>query len=105
MSVMKHFVEKGIELSEDNSLPAGQRSQKNFKRVIAAVRAAESEMNDELRQANDRCRKAQENVIELQQRCHQLEAELKRFRVNESLQALEVLTVKDRTKLLELASA
>ena len=103
MSIDKQFEERGVKLQEDNSLPPGQRTQKNVKRVIAAVRAAEAEFNDELRDANGRCREAQEHVITLQNRCHHLEAQLRRFKVDERLGECESLTTADRQKLLEVA--
>jgi len=103
MSIDRQFEKHGVELKEDNSLPQGQRTQKNVKRVIAAVRAAESEFNDELRTANQRCRDAQELVIDLQHKLYVAETELKRFRLNEKLESVPALTVADRTGLLEMA--
>jgi len=104
MSIDKHFEKRGVELSDDNSLPPGQRSQRNVKRVIAAVRAAEAEFNDELRDANERCRTAQQQVIELQDHVRTLESELKRYKVSERLQTIDTLTTADKTKLLDVAS-
>jgi len=100
MSIDKHFEKRGVEVSEDNSLPPGQRTQRNVKRLIAAVRAAEAEFNDELRDANDRCREAQDKVIALQEYVSTIEAELKRCKMAAQLEALDTISVADRTKLL-----
>jgi len=101
MSIDKQFEKRGIELTESNALPLGQRTQKNVKRVIAAVRAAEAEFNDELRDANERCRRAQEEVIRLTQRAHSLEEAVRRHRIAEQLGEIESLTTTDRQRLLE----
>lgn len=103
MSIDKHFEKRGVELSEDNSLPLGQRTQRNVKRIIAAVRAAESEFNDELRASNEQCREAQEQVIRLQDQCHALEMEVRKSRLGERLEQIESLTVVDKQKLIEAA--
>ena len=103
MSIDKHFEKRGVQLQEDNSLPPGQRTQRNVKRVIAAVRAAESEFNDELRVANEQCREAQEQVIRLQDRCYALEAQVRKSRVDQQLQQIDSITVVDKQKLLEVA--
>lgn len=103
MSIDKHLEERGITLADDNSLPQGQRTQKVVKRVIAAVRAAESEFNDELRDANERCRKAQEQVIHLQDALRSCNEELRKYRVKETMQTIESLTVTDQRKLLAVS--
>ena len=100
MSIDKHFEKRGVELADDNTLPVGQRSQRNVKRVIAAVRAAESEFNDELRAANERCRIAQEKCIEYQARVANLENELRGYKLKEKLETMENLSVSDRKLLL-----
>lgn len=104
MSIDSHFKDRGIQLTEDNSLPPGHRTQKNVKRLIAAVRACEGEFNDELRAANERCREAQDKVIALQDRLRTVENELKRFKVQERLNDMEALTTDDKTALLECSS-
>jgi hypothetical protein len=107
MSVDKHFEKRGIDLTDDNSLPAGQRTQRNVKRLIAAVRAAESEFNDELHQANERCRTAQSHVIELTAKLQQCAAENMRLKLERTLDTdgFNQLTVSDKTRLLELTPA
>ncbi len=100
MSIDKHFEKRGVELNDDNSLPHGQRTQKNVKRVIAAVRAAESEFNDELREANDRCRNSQGHVIALQNRLRVVENELKQHKLQERMAGIDALSVADRRQLL-----
>jgi len=102
MSIDKHLEARGVQLAEDNSLPAGQRTQKVVKRLIAAVRAAEGEFNDELKDANERCRKAQAKVIELQEALRAANEELRKYRVQKVMEPMEHLTVNDRRKLLEV---
>ena len=103
MSIDKHFEKSGVRLSDDNTLPPGERTCRAMKRLIAAVRAAESEFNDEIRDTNERCRVSQAQVITLQDENRHLEGELRRFRVSEKLTECESLTSSDRTKLLEVA--
>lgn len=107
MSIDKHFERKGVVLTEDNSLPAGQRTQKNVKRVIAAVRAAEAEFNDELRESNSRCREWMERANEYIERCHQLEGEMLKYRMRERLSepSYEKLTTEDKQRLLEASGS
>ena len=103
MSIDKHLEARGVTLADDNTLPQGQRTQKVVKRVIAAVRAAESEFNDELRVANDRCRTAQAEVIELQRRLAQVENELKKQRVKELVTQFDAISIADQRRLIEVA--
>jgi phytoene/squalene synthetase len=103
MSIDKHLEARGVQLADDNTLPKEQRTQKVMKRVIAAVRAAESEFNDELRDANERCRIAQAEVIELQRRLQHVETELRKSRVKETVSQLDVLSIADQRKLIECA--
>ena len=100
MSIDGHFKERGIELTEDSTLPQGQRTVKNFKRVIAAVRAAEAQSNDEIREANERCRRSQEQVILLQERLRVVENELKKYKLDERLSSIDALSVAERQRLL-----
>ena len=76
MSIDKHLSAKDVQISEDNSLPPGQRTQRVVKRLISAVRAFEGEVNDELRKSNEQCRMAQGQVIALQDRLRTVETEL-----------------------------
>lgn len=106
MSIEKEFEKRGIQLADDNSLPKGQRQQRMFKRVITAVRAAEAESNDQLRDANERCREAQSQVIQLQDENQRLKQELMKIRLERTLHGDEYgkLTVSDRDRLLEASA-
>ena len=104
MSVEKELEKRGVQLTEDSTLPKGQRNLKNFKRVIAAIRAAEAESYDQIQDANERCRQAQDKVIFLQERIRLLENDLKRYRIKERLNEVESLSMVDRTRLLEAAN-
>jgi len=101
MSFEKELVKRQIQLTEDSTLPKGQRTVKNFKRCIAAIRAAEAASQDAQNEANEMCRAAQDKVILLQERVRILENELKHFKVKERLEAIESLTTNDRIRLLE----
>ena len=103
MSIDKHLEARGVTLADDNTLPKEQRTQRVMKRVIAAVRAAESEFNDELRDANERCRIAQAEVIDLQRRLQSIETELRRHRVKETVAQLDSLSVSEQRRLIEVA--
>jgi phytoene/squalene synthetase len=103
VSIDKHLEARGVQLSDDNTLPKEQRTQKVMKRVIAAVRAAESEFNDELRDANERCRTAQARVIELQEALRAANEELRKYRVKETIVSMESLTIADQRKLLSVS--
>ena len=92
MSVDKHLTTKGINLTEDNQLPRGERTQKNVSRIIAAARAAEAEWNEEL----VRC---QREVIDLQDRIDALEKELLRYRFKETAEGIKTLAIADRERL------
>ena len=100
MSVDKHLEARGVELSDDNSLPPGQRTQRVVKRVIAAVRAAESEFNEELRDANNKLRDRDEQVIRLVEELRKANEELRLYRVTNVMAPIEALTVSDRKRIL-----
>lgn len=101
MSIEKHFERQGIKLTEDNTLPPGERTCRMFKRVIAAVRAAEAESNDELRSEARLRATAQEQVIALQHEVQQLRAELAQARLAKRLESIESLSTAERKLLLE----
>lgn len=101
MSIEKEFEKRGIELTEDSTLPVGKRTQKMFKRCMAAMRAAEAGANDEIQAANERCRSSQDKVIALQSHIRKLEQELLKFKLEERLTGIEALGTHDKTQLLE----
>jgi capsule polysaccharide export protein KpsE/RkpR len=103
MSIDKHLEARGVHLGDDNTLPLGFRTQKTVRRVSAAIRAAEGEFNDELKDANDRCRAAQAKVIELQEVLRQANEELRKYRVKDTMESIDSLTNADRRKLLEVS--
>lgn len=106
MSFDKYLEKKGLTLGDDNSLPKDQRQVRNFKRVIAAVRAAESEANDEIREARSGEAHALRQVAELQARVRLLEAENLSYRMREELSSdkYNSLTVADKRLLEKVAS-
>lgn len=104
MSFDKHLEREGVQLADNNHLPPGQRQQKVFRRVIAAVRAAEAESNDQLQDANERCRIAQDKVSVLMEEVQKLKAELLRLQIQSRLDedSYQKLTTADKTRLLEV---
>tara|TARA_Y100000310_G_C20615798_1_gene780541 strand:+ start:1272 stop:1592 length:321 start_codon:yes stop_codon:yes gene_type:complete len=91
-----------ITLVDGNTLPKENRNQRTFKRVIAAVRAAESESNARFRDSERRCQESQEKVIMLMGRNRQLEDELKKHNLQKAMDQAEVPAEK-QTRLLEFA--
>ena len=104
MGFMKELDKSGVKLTHDSTLPPGERTIKNFKRVIAAVRAAEADAQDQIHAANESCREAQDKVILLQERLRVVENELKQFKIKERLEELQSVTANDRMRLLEAAN-
>lgn len=101
MSIEQHLNDRDIEITEDGTQPIGQRTQRHFKRVIAAVRAAEADYMDQLNESNERCREAQSHVIELQEKVRLLENELRRYKLTQKLSEIPALSTTDRSRLIE----
>jgi len=103
MSIDKALAKEGLQLQGD-SLPKEQRNVKTFKRLIAAIRACEASVQDDLsiaqRQLNDVLR---ENS-ELRERLYSMEQHARKQRVSEALNGIESIPVSEKTKLLEIAS-
>ncbi len=101
--VQTAFDEVGVKVVAD-ALPKEQRTVKVFQRLIAAMRAAEAAVQDQLNEMMDGMRKSQEQRFELQERVHKLEGELLRNRIKDHVNGPDALTVGDRTKLLEISA-
>lgn len=106
MSFEKHLERKGVRIQEDNSLPPGERTQRNVKRVIAAIRAAEAEFNTDLRDAERRCREAQDRVVMLTAELQRVKAELLKHQMRDRLceDDYEKLTTAEKRRLLEVVN-
>ena len=105
MSVLQKALAKtGLEL-EGDALPRKQRRVKVFQRLIAAVRAAEGELQDQLNEAERECNEALRRNIFLQEENRCLREESLQHRLKSKLTEIESLTTSDRTKLLELSGA
>ncbi len=102
--VEKACVKAGVALTAD-TLPKEQRTVKVFQRLIAAMRAAEAAVQDQLGEAERRWNESLEERIALQDRIHKLENELLRHRIKDHVNQLDSLTVGDKTKLLEISAA
>src|SRR5262245_51738966 len=97
--VQKAAVKAGVEIVAD-SLPPKQRTVKCFQRLIAAMRATEAEVQDDLSEAHRQLNESLQRELQKDAHIRKLEAELLRVRLKEGLSAIEALTVADRTKLL-----
>jgi hypothetical protein len=105
MSVIEKSLAKvGLSMEADK-LPKGSRTVKVFQRLIAAMRAAEAEVQEALSSAHHQLNEALRKILDLQAENHKLRAELQRLKVKEQLDAMEALTTADRTLLLECAQA
>lgn len=103
MSVVEKGARRaGIELDHD-TLPRGQRTVKAFQRLIAAMRSAESEVQDQLAASERQANEALQKCLAQQEHIRRLEGELLQLRLKHHVEGLEALTVHDRTKLLELS--
>lgn len=101
---MSGIIEKGLKKAglrlEADALPKNQRTVKSFQRLIAAMRAAEAEVQDRLSDSERQLNEALQKNIELQERVHILESEVLKHRLKEGLEQIPALTVADRTRLL-----
>jgi hypothetical protein len=103
VSIVEKSVRKaGLRLEHD-TLPPEQRKVKCFQRLIAAMRACEAEIQDELEEAQRKLNESLENTLHLQDRLHKAEGELIQLRLKDHIDGIAALTVSDKTKLLEFA--
>ncbi len=100
MSLNSSLEAVGVDLNE-NSLPAGHRTVKNVKRLIAAVRAVEAGMLDEIRERDAKLHKANESLFMAQNRIAELEAKLRKYELARVLESNDKLSVAERTELIE----
>jgi hypothetical protein len=100
MSVIEKGLKKaGLKLQAD-ALPKEQRTVKVFQRLIAAMRAAEAEVLDQLSASQRQHNETLQQNLDLHARVRVLEAEILRHRLKDGLGEIEALTTNDRTKLL-----
>ena len=100
MSIDKHLEKAGVVIGDNNTLPPGNRTQKDVSRLIHAVRAAEASFNDALQEANQLALDSQKKCIDYQARIANLELELRSFKLKEKMEAMDNLSVADRQLLL-----
>src|SRR5262245_19893964 len=99
--IQKALKTAGMEMGAD-TLPKKQRGVRAFQRLIAAVRAAEGEMQDQLSQAEVDLNKALHENLVLHERLRVLEAENLQHRLRSRLGEIDSLTSADRNRLLEV---
>jgi hypothetical protein len=105
MSVIQEAMKReGLKLVGD-ALPKKDRKVKVFQRVIAAIRAAEHEMQQELNRAQERLNSVLLESQAKDQKISRLEKEVLRHRVAEWTESVPAITTQDKTKLLELSQA
>ena len=100
MSIDKHLEKAGVRIDSNNTLPPGNRTQKDVSRLIHAVRAAEASFQDAINEANHKALVAQEKCIEYVARIANLELELRKYKLKEKMEAMDTLSVADRQLLL-----
>jgi hypothetical protein len=113
MSALDKGLEKvGLTLDDGNALPKDQRTVKVFRRLIAAVRAAEAEVADQRSEAQVRENEARareneslQKVLSLQAENERLRVELRNFRLKEGLERVAELSVHERSRLLALSES
>ncbi len=103
MSLIEKSLEKAGLTMEADRLPKKDRTVKVFQRLIAAMRATEAGVMDRLSSSEKELNDSLRANLEIQERCHQLDSELKRYKIDERLGEIESLTSADKTKLLEVA--
>jgi|SRR5215469_13858263 len=84
-----------------DALPKEQRTVKCFQRLIAAMRAAEAEVQDRLGDSERQLNEALRENLTLHERIRVQDAELLRLRLKDHMEQIPALTVSDKTKLLE----
>lgn len=101
MSVLQKALQKaGITMVAD-SLPKEQRTVKDFRRLIQAVRAAESSVQDQLSRSERDLNEALQKNLEQQERIRELEAKLLQYSLTRKMGEIMNLTVADKTMLIE----
>ena len=88
---------------EGDALPKANRQVKTFRRLIAAIRATEAEVLEELSKSQSELNAALQANLELQERCHRLASMLTQHKLAERLSAIDTLTTADRNLLLEVS--
>ena len=97
--IQKALAQENLKL-EGDTLPADQRTCRVFKRLIAAVRAAEAEVMDELDKARKQTTEALRQNLILHEKLRQRDAEVAAFRLVKEMGLIEGLSGADRKKLL-----
>jgi hypothetical protein len=100
--VAKALKDAGLNLVGD-SLPPKDRKVKTFQRLIAAMRACEADVQDQLSESERQLNNSLQATLELQGRVHALEGELLKLRLEKSLNDVASLTTADRQKVLAAA--
>jgi hypothetical protein len=102
MSIIEKSLQKvGLEVVGD-ALPQGQRTVKAFRRLIAAMRAAEAEVQDALTTAQRGLNDSLQKNTKLLEKNRELETKLLRYGLSEKIDNISKLTVEDKTRLLEV---
>ncbi len=104
MSVLEKGLKKaGLKLEAD-TLPKEQRTVKVFQRLIAAVRAAEAELNDRLSESEHQLNDSLRASLDLQEENTRIKFELMQLKLKDRMTGMDTLTVADRARMLECAN-
>jgi hypothetical protein len=86
-----------------DTLPREHRGVRAFQRLIAAVRAAEAEMQEHLSKSERSLNEALQKTLEMAERIQELEGQLLQYRLRDKLDQVPSLTVADKQRLLEMS--
>lgn len=103
MSIDKALERTGLNLQAD-ALPKEHRNVKTFQRLIAAIRAAEAAVQDDLGKAQAELNTALRVNLELQEQCHKLESALLAHNIKDTLEGIETVSTVDKQRLLEVSA-
>ena len=103
MSLEKALAKEGLQL-EGDSLSKEHRNVKTFKRLIAAIRACEAQVQDDLQRAQVKLTDALEENARLRERLFELENIVRHQKVREVLEEIGTVSTAERTRLLEVVA-
>ncbi len=103
MSIDKALEKEGLRLRAD-ALPKEHRNVKTFQRLIAAIRAAEAAVQDDLSRAQVELNVVLRENLELQEELHAMKGKMAMHRIKDTLETLESVTTTDKQRLLEVSA-
>jgi len=105
MSIIQDALKREKLTLEADALPPDQRTVRVFRRLIAAIRAAEAEVHSRLGTAEAKLNEALEREIGKDARIHFLEALLMKQQVQAEMDTMEKLSTVDKARILAATEA